>query len=242
MGALRLAGGGGGCGRVWLRETLHVPRGGRRWPLSRLSSPRAQPGPLHGDPPAGPSPPSPWPHPCAQGGGRADPRSDPRPLQLQQQPKGQAQLTPDGTHGSAMAGAGKEEELGRAASSSRAVGGSHCRMMGCVCVDLGGTPWDSQETRRQQVGPPVSCKTGHLPRTVRFAFKDRKEELCPFSPSRCRALRSGCRTPALTRLWVGGCFPPWEILVSGPRRTIRHQLPWTEAPRLYQSEEAVSPP
>ena len=26
MGALRLEGGGGGCGRVWLQETLHVPR------------------------------------------------------------------------------------------------------------------------------------------------------------------------------------------------------------------------
>ena len=78
-----------------------------------------------------------------------------------------------------------------------------------MCVDLGGTPWDSQGTHRRQVGSPVSCETGRLPRTVCFAVEDRKEGLCPFSPSGCRALRSGCRPPALTQLWVGGCLPPW---------------------------------
>ena len=104
----------------------------------------------------------------------------------------------------------------------------------------GGRPGAARRHRRQ-VGPPVSCETGRLPRTVRFAVKDRNEGLCPFSPSGCRALRSGCHPPALTQLWVGGCLPPWETLVSGQRRTVRRQLPWTEAPRLHRSKSPGGP-
>lgn len=199
MGALRLAGGGGGRRRVWLREILHVPRGGRRWPLSHLSSPRAQLGPLHRDPSARPSPPSPWPHPCVQGVGRADPRADPDRCSCSSNPRHRPSSRQTERTGQPWAGAGEEEELGRAASSSRAVGwgGSHSRMMGCVCVDLGETPWDSQETCRQQVGPPVSWGT------VRFAFKDRKA-----SPLRMQgsALWVPHASPDSAVSW--GCFPP----------------------------------
>ena len=44
-------------------------------------------------------------------------------------------------------------------------------------------PWDSQEIQGRW-GPPVSCEPGHLPKTVHFILKDRKEGVCLVPTSR----------------------------------------------------------
>lgn len=155
--------------------------------LPSLASPRTQPGPHQRDllylPSARPAP-GLLPVPGWEGTGLT-PRPPPHPAAAPHPGDRPSSHRMGRTGVSCGPGAGEEEWLGRATSWSRATGQGQAALerSGASGVGLEEMPWDNQEIRGRG-GPPVSCETGHLPKTMHFLLKDRKEGVCPVPTSR----------------------------------------------------------